>query len=282
MADKISVAGLYTYPLTGGPAEAHSTVQLLPGGIIGDRQYVIYDALKDARSESNRISTLMCPELQAVTISRSSLGKLVLHHATKGVHSYLVPHIKEGTSKPTCEINEFRELSPLYDLGDTAAARAARLTGIPSARLGQRHEDWLHGTSGLPVMQRKIAPLHLISEVTVDWFKRHSGVDHDFRRYRPNIVLTGLDKPKQELELIGRTIQIASNPILITRSTIRCAVTGQDPDLARNVRDIPRHFSLLQETDMLRKSRPVMGVYGVSLTTEVVQLNIGDNVSLPS
>jgi uncharacterized protein YcbX len=92
-------------------------------------------------------------------------------------------------------------------------------------------------------------------------------VDH--RRFRPNIVLEGVDGP-QEREWVGRRLRAGSALLFVHEPCERCVVTTIDPD------------TLDVDPDVLRRTRlelgGMMGVYCDVLVPG--EISVGDAVEL--
>ena len=93
------------------------------------------------------------------------------------------------------------------------------------------------------------------------------GVDH--RRFRPNILLEGVDGP-QERDWVGRRLRLGSALLFVREPCERCVVTTIDPD------------TLEVDPDVLRRTRlelgGMMGVYCDVLVPG--EVSVGDEVEL--
>jgi uncharacterized protein len=103
--------------------------------------------------------------------------------------------------------------------------------------------------------------------VVTDGGVAHLGVDH--RRFRPNLLLEGVDGP-QERDWIGRRLRVGSALMFVREPCERCVVTTIDPD------------TLDVDPDVLRRTRLElggnMGVYCDVLVPG--EIAVGDEVEL--
>lgn len=80
--------------------------------------------------------------------------------------------------------------------------------------------------------------LHLINLASLRELERVMGRELNPLRFRPNLVVDGLP-PWQELELIGRSLDIGEARLEIFERTERCAATDVDPATAKRDTAIP-------------------------------------------
>ncbi len=118
--------------------------------------------------------------------------------------------------------------------------------------------------------QRANAAIHFISNESVRDIADASGSHPDARRYKPNIVLRGVEV-HQELELIGRYDTVhdkdsdpspESNPMFrIDRGTPRCPVPSLDPETGETLGDVKLSKMPKAENSDGKQVRSA-GVYG--------------------
>ena len=120
--------------------------------------------------------------------------------------------------------------------------------------------------------------VHIINAETVKQFSDAIGCPLNPSRFRPNIVVDGLE-PWAEFDLVGKSIATKSESgeeliLDIVSTTVRCEGVGVDPlDKSAGVMPIPallsKHFP---------QYGPYLGVYAV--IREGGKLSIGDTMSL--
>uniref|UniRef100_A0A7S0AGC1 MOSC domain-containing protein n=1 Tax=Pyrodinium bahamense TaxID=73915 RepID=A0A7S0AGC1_9DINO len=128
------------------------------------------------------------------------------------------------------------------------------VTAAPERRAHQfANTKPLQGMEGLMT-------LHIVNLATVHDVSRASGIEVDWRRFRPNILLdSGEDLPAWgEFQWVGRLVRAGDAWLRVTKRTIRCDATKVNPDTAREDLDMPgllqRHFP---------EHGPYLGVYAV-------------------
>ena len=71
--------------------------------------------------------------------------------------------------------------------------------------------------------------------------------DLDGRRFRTNVVISGVDRPFEELSWSGRYIQIGQTEFIVTKPVTRCLVTHANPTTGSRDHDVMntlvRHFT---------------------------------------
>ena len=143
--------------------------------------------------------------------------------------------------------------------------------------------------------------VHIVNKSTVREFSDKIGMDLNAMRFRPNIIIDGLE-PWKEFDWIGRTLRVVSSSssssssasggsgstliIKILSTTVRCEGVGIDPlDPNREKVDVPK---------LLAKHYPEYGPYlGVYASLEVIDgdgnsddigidklLSVGDTLEL--
>jgi hypothetical protein len=80
--------------------------------------------------------------------------------------------------------------------------------------------------------------LHIVNLASVRELERACGRPIDPLRFRPNLVLDGLE-PWVELQWVGRTMDADEASLEIFKRTVRCAATNVDPSTGERDMDIP-------------------------------------------
>ena len=127
-------------------------------------------------------------------------------------------------------------------------------------------------SSGVKAAKGDTRTLHLINEATVRELSETAGVRLNPTRFRPNIVLDGLE-PWQEFDLVGKKIQCGSLRLAVLTRTIRCDGVSVDPLDPGTTIDIP---NLL--TTHYPHHGPYLGVY--ARVEQAGEVQIGDSVTL--
>ncbi|WP_170322448.1 MOSC domain-containing protein [Acrocarpospora macrocephala] len=91
---------------------------------------------------------------------------------------------------------------------------------------------------GAHLWDHRDAPISIINLDTVDALSKVIGRPVDFRRFRANIYLRGLEA-WTEWSLVGTTLRIGEASLRIMRPTERCRATTVNPDIAQRDLNIP-------------------------------------------
>ncbi len=84
--------------------------------------------------------------------------------------------------------------------------------------------------------------LHIVNAATIRELERETGRAIDPRRFRPNLVITGLPA-WQEFDWIGKHVVAGSARLHVFKRTERCAATNVDPSTGIRDIDIPALLS---------------------------------------
>ncbi len=163
---------------------------------------------------------------------------------------------------------------------DGAAGRAELLIEAPNGKTlpvtGEELAALVAREAGLPVRlhadyrgNHDVAQVSLISEATVADICEAAGVPPDSRRFRMNIVVSGLEAFGED-RWVGRTLRIGGAQLAVVARDQRCAVITIDPDTAQ------RTPATLTVTGA--RNGACAGVYAVVL--EAGDVAVGDEVVL--
>jgi uncharacterized protein len=84
--------------------------------------------------------------------------------------------------------------------------------------------------------------VHLVNRQSLTALEDMMGAHVDARRFRPNLVLDGLE-PWQELDLVGKKLRAGAITLEIFKRTERCAATNVDPETGVRDLKIPTFLS---------------------------------------
>jgi uncharacterized protein YcbX len=117
-----------------------------------------------------------------------------------------------------------------------------------------------------------VAPkcVHLVNRQSLTALEGMLGAPVDARRFRPNLVLDGLE-PWQELDLVGKKLRTGGITLEVFKRTERCAATNVDPETGERDMKIPSFLSkTLGHTDF--------GVY--ARIVDGGRLHVGDTLEV--
>jgi uncharacterized protein YcbX len=236
-----TVKQLFTYPIKGLTPQAMSEFALTAGhGIKGDRAFALMfaDSMKSANIPTENapwmskkhlavqndwplLAALEChyePETAVLTVKRQGLGVLTAETNTAPgrdrISSFFTEYL--ATIEPTKEARHPQRL-PLHLAGNSSGET--------------RYPD------------REPVHISLLTQATLDQLTARAGSHIDVRRFRPNIVLEGMEA-WSEFELIGKQFQLGNARIDVTARIGRCVNIEVNPETGD--RDISL-LSLLQQ-----------------------------------
>jgi uncharacterized protein YcbX len=228
-----SVQALYQFPIKGGAGNLLMQSLITEVGLQYDRQWLFVD-------ETGRFMTQrQIPHLVWVEAQASLTGLLLSAPNQKAL---FVPWADQDGHN-TISIQIWHDVVTAIDCGESAAQWITRFLEIPgkSFRLVQAHAA---STRLADLTNTTLAPapnlfsdgygVNILSEasiLTLNDRLNQGGFDSiDALRFRPNIVLTGLE-PHEEDFIERLTVHSASGPIVIdmVKPCTRCAVPNIDP-----------------------------------------------------
>lgn len=227
------VQSLYQFPIKGGAANLVMQSVITEVGLQYDRQWLFID-------ETGRFMTQrQIPHLVWVNAQASPAGLLL---NAPNQTALFVPWAQPDDHN-TVSIQIWHDVVTAIDCGESAAKWINRFLEIPgkSFRLVQAHTASLRRAD---LTNTTLAPapnlfsdgygVNILSESSIlmlnDRLNQGGFEPIDALRFRPNIVLTGLE-PHEEDFIQRLTVHSASGPIVIdmVKPCTRCAVPNIDP-----------------------------------------------------
>lgn len=236
------VMELWRYPVSTLGGERLPELNVSPTGVAGDRMFVVVDAESREPASPEKV-----PRWR----------KLLFLSARS-----------DGLELPEIEFPDGRRLS----VNDNALnAALTDHVGFPAmlckyARPALEHLDMPLGDN-----RYKPAPLHVVSQSSVDRLSDLVGAPVDARRFRANIIVDGEDRADfEENTWIGHALRIEKTSYAVTEPTKRCGLTMiAQPDILENA-DILR--------TILRSNQRNFGAYCEVPADGVI--TIGSHVSV--
>lgn len=213
----MQILELWRYPVSSVGGERLSGAALGPGGVPGDRQFAIVD---------DETSQPAAPE------KIPKWRKLLLLSARS-----------EGLDKPEVLFPD----GAVFAIDDRRLhAAISGLVGFSVSVCRYPLPELSH--FNMPVVENryKPAPLHIVSQSSIDRLSDIVGAPIDARRFRPNLVVDGEDRSDfEENHWIGRTLKIGWVSCFVSEPTVRCGMTiVAQPDIEENaevLRTLLRH-----------------------------------------
>lgn len=275
----LSIAGLFLHPLKSGAALPVQGATISETGLQFDREWMVVDADGEfvSQRELPRMA-LIKPELRHSELVLRAPGMLPLHLRLDGA---------EGELK----VRVWNDTMPAFDMGDLAAQWCRDFLGVKGLRLAAFDSEarrlaeprYSAGVQALNAFSDGF-PLLVLSQASLDEFNRrlqaagHSAVAME--RFRPNIVLAGVDTPHGEDQLSRLHINTADGPVelALTKPCPRCPIPDVDPATTER----QPHISDLLRT--YRSHERLGGAVAFGMNAVVVQgpgcnLRVGDAVT---
>ncbi len=236
-----TIQQLFIYPVKGlTPQEISDRVVLKAGfGIPGDRAFALMYQDADHQSESLDLTPWMSKNNFAVQNDWPGLAQLDCQYDVERKTLTIKKQGIELLVAPTNTINGRDWIGAFF------TGYLASLTPTEGAR--HPHQAALHlvGTDTGETRYPDREPVHisLVSQATIDKISEVCSSVVDVRRFRPNIILTGISA-WEEFNWIGQELMIGKVKIAIAAPIGRCLNIEVNPDTGD--RDLPL-FTLLKE-----------------------------------
>ena len=229
MPDELLLSGLYLHPVKSCGGIAVDEALLVETGLEFDRAWMVVDEQGDflSQREVPRMA-LVKPKLGASEVELRAPGMLALH-------------LRFDAAEAACRVRVWDDRVAAYDMGDLAAqwfsdflGRRVRLARFDPAarRLADAHwtgafEAETAFSDGFPLLVTSTASL---AEVN----RRLLAAGHDavsMQRFRPNIVLDGIEDAHGEDFIDELTLESPDGPVLLklVKPCGRCTIPDVDP-----------------------------------------------------
>ena len=230
--DDLLLSGLYVHPVKSCGGIAVDEALLVETGLEFDRAWMVVDGQGEFVSQRDlpRMA-LVKPKLGASDVELRAPGMLALH-------------LRYDAAEAACRVRVWDDTVAAYDMGDLAAqwfsdylGRRVRLARIDPAarRLADAHwtgafEAETAFSDGFPVLVTSTASLTELN-------RRLLAAGHDavsMQRFRPNIVLDGIQDAHGEDFIDELTLESPDGPVLLklVKPCGRCTIPDVDPATA--------------------------------------------------
>lgn len=251
-APSVRVTRLFRYPVKSCRWVELSESDVVPNGLAGDREYMVVDA-------------------DGVLVSQRTVPALTLVDPAE-VLSRAVP----GERRMRVRVHRWRGEG--VDQGDAVADYLTEICGEP-VRLVRYPPDQRRETTmgGGTTAFADGYPLLMTSERSLNELNRALGGTYVMERFRPNIVLAGLEDPWAEDELDH--LMVGSLRIDITTLCGRCPIPTVDPHTAE-IDTAPLDW-LRKNRHLPRLDRGMIDVFGVNaIPRGTGRIAVGDPVAV--
>ena len=254
---------IHYYPLTGAHAVDTAQASVNNGGIVGDREMVLYVPQEGEGALGVRVNQKT--SVAARRLTRVYANDIVTEEGY--ALELLLPEpfepivLNDGDESelPVAWVDEFGIPTPVVDQGDASARAFESLLEIPGVRLGRKTLEWLWPNLD-EARTRKVRPLHIVTTSTIEELQARGKTEEiTANRFRPNLVINTEGEPFIENLWVGQTLVIGSLRVAITQLTARCPIPSYDQETGANMKDVAKLYPGLQKDN---KNTPVIGVYG--------------------
>lgn len=227
---KLNLAQLFLHPLKSGAALEVDRATVSDTGLQFDREWMVVD--RDGEFVSQR-------ELPRMALIRSELRHSELVLRAPGM---IALHLRLDSAEGEFRVRVWNDEMPAFDMGALAAQWMSDFLGVKGLRLAAfdsqarrlSEAKWSGGVPALNTFSDGF-PLLVISRASLDGLNRrlqaagHAAVGME--RFRPNLVLEGLDEPHGEDQIDTLEIAAAEGPVVIklTKPCPRCPIPDVDP-----------------------------------------------------
>lgn len=275
----LSLAELFVHPVKSAAALKVDRALVSDTGLQYDREWMVVDRDGEFVSQRERPRlVLIRPELRYSELVLRAPGMLALH-------------LRLDSAEGETQVQVWNDTMPAFDMGDLAAqwcsdflgAKGLRLVAYDSQARRLSESRWSGGIEALNAFSDGF-PLLVVSQASLDEFNRRlqaagqAPVAMD--RFRPNLVLAGVDTPHGEDHLDTLRIETADGEVVIrlTKPCPRCSIPGIDPGSAEVQPWVP-------DTLQAYRSHPrvdgaiAFGMNGVVVSGQGRTLRVGDRIS---
>jgi MOSC domain-containing protein len=215
------ISGLYRYPVKGLSAEAMPSMALETGGTApGDRIYAIENGL--GRFDPDHPQHL--PKINFLMLMRDERLATLATRFDDETQTLTVLRDGKQVARGTLTTAIGRKMIEQF----FAAYMQTELRGAPKIVFADGH-------SFSDVAAKCV---HVINLASLRELERTVGVPLDPLRFRPNVVVDGL-QPWQEFDLVGSRIALGDVRLEVSERTVRCAATDVDPQTGKRDTAIP-------------------------------------------
>ena len=265
----ITVTQLYIYPFKSAQGIALPSTGFDAEGMLNDRRLMAVD------DKGIFMTSRSNPELLQVSCQIGSDHWTLSYPEQES--DCIIPFTHKVDTSTSLTGQVWRDKINAIDAGDEASAwisevleKTARIAlWQPQARHSEKYD--------LDTSFADASPLLIASEASMkqgcDW----GGIPYDVRRFRPNIVIDGVEAFAEET---WRQIKIGGVRFEILDSCERCILTTRDPDTGAAHPD-KQPMKALLEKHSNKAGQPLMGV-NARLVSDVENsfISVGDEISI--
>jgi uncharacterized protein YcbX len=234
-----SVAKLALFPVKSMTGEEVDEAWFGPTGLAGDRAWGVIDR-SDGKVASAKNPRKWAPLLQCrarfvepptpdgelppvdITLPDGAVHRAGTAAADRALSSFIGRDVSLSSAAPTDR--RFEEMWP--DIEGLAPASFVEETTIGTEPGGETLSEIKLGMASPAGTFFDVTVLHVMTEATLDELSRRDpDADFDWRRYRPNVLITGAGSGFVETDWTGRRLRLGAAEARILLPTMRCVMT---------------------------------------------------------
>ena len=221
---------LHVYPVKSCGGIALDDARLTPTGLAHDREWVLVDPKDQFLTQRDE------PRL---ALLRTRLTPQVLEMQAPGREPLTVPLDHDGERRI---VTIWRSQNPAFDAGDAAAAwlgdflgRPVRLMRFDTTHRRLSSRDYTREIEA-PNLFTDGYPIMVLSRASVDDLNRRVGRTFDTNRFRPNLVIDGVDAYAEDTL---HEIDAGDVTLRLVKRCTRCVITTTDQETGERDGDEP-------------------------------------------
>ncbi|PWQ94211.1 MOSC domain-containing protein [Leucothrix arctica] len=261
----ITISKLITYPFKSAKGIELPHTGFDAEGLTNDRRLMAVD------EEGTFMTARNSPELLQISCEPTLTGWLLAHPKAQSTLTI--------SNHSTIELSGDVWSDPIHanNAGDEASEWISNVLNTkshiaiwkPQARTSRKYS--------LETTFADAAPILITSEASMKQACDWGGVDNDYRRFRPNIIVSGVEAFEEE-NWTRFTIGDATYEMLDTCS--RCVLVTRDPDTGERHPKLEPMLSLIKKHSNAKKE-PIMGINVKLISSpESVTITVNDRISL--
>ena len=260
----IKVTQLLIYPFKSAQGIALPKTGFDAEGLLNDRRLMAVD------ENGGFLTARRCPELLQISCQADSNGWTLAHPAQATNCS-----VAASDSSALITGKVWKDDINAIDGGDAAANWISEVLG-QNARVALWKPTARHsGKYALDTSFADAAPILIVSEASMQQGCDWAGIPYDVRRFRPNIVINGVDAFEEEN---WKGFQIGDTHFKILDTCSRCILTTRDPDTGEAHAD-KQPMKVLMEKHKDASGQPVMGMNAtLNSPMETAFISVGDEI----
>lgn len=262
----ITVSQINIYPLKSAQGIALPSTGFDAEGMLNDRRLMAVD------ETGNFLTGRRYPELLQISCQINANG-WTLSHPNQATDYAITSSEHANLIRGRLWKDDIAAL----DAGDAAATWMSGVIGETS-RIAIWKQTARHSAKySLDTSFADAAPILIVSEASIQQGCDWAGIPIDIRRFRPNIVITGVDAFEEE-KWAGFVIGNTRFDMLDTCT--RCILTTRDPDTGEAHPD-KQPMKVLMEKHTDKNGQPVMGMNATLASDfQIASISVGDEITI--